>query len=364
MTSLQVLNAIAVRITPPENEQKDWSYTLGALWPTDQQEVITFTTKVDARFHKSSKSHAKFQKPYPGSSFPSKLSKFLEKETSFEVFVDDFIQKKLITSARQSRASNGAILVFTHYQLQHEKEDGSVHKDFERLLVLMLKNTDALRFKENLQLNPVDIIDLDKFLQGARIDITRFMSEEVEDEDKNNLCFIRGTGDVRKYFTESIGAEDIISNKTSSEQCIKALEHFSHQKEFGRALREKIESKVQELFNNCKRGQSITLEKIQTQIDAIIPVDLAEHKNTFVDFVNENGFEVNEEFEVSASDKRQYEWLDFETNIAKMSVRKHQIGLPGSDRPIIFDTETNEVKLTQKINDPIIIARLKELANE
>jgi len=59
-------------------------------------------------------------------------------------------------------------------------------------------------------------------LQGARIDITRFMSEEVEDEDKNNLCFIRGTGDVRKYFTESIGAEDIISNKTSSEQCIKA----------------------------------------------------------------------------------------------------------------------------------------------
>ena len=170
MTSLQVLNAIAVRITPPENEQKDWSYTLGALWPTDQQEVITFTTKVDARFHKSSKSHAKFQKPYPGSSFPSKLSKFLEKETSFEVFVDDFIQKKLITSARQSRASNGAILVFTHYQLQHEKEDGSVHKDFERLLVLMLKNTDALRFKENLQLNPVDIIDLDKFLQGARID--------------------------------------------------------------------------------------------------------------------------------------------------------------------------------------------------
>ena len=142
------------------------------------------------------------------------------------------------------------------------------------------------------------------------------------------------------------------------------MEQFSHQKEFGRALREKIESKVQELFNNCKRGQSITLEKSQTQIDAIIPVDLAEHKNTFVDFVNENGFEVNEEFEVSASDKRQYEWLDFETNIAKMSVRKHQIGLPGSDRPIIFDTETNEVKLTQKINDPIIIARLKELANE
>lgn len=63
--------------------------------------------------------------------------------------------------------------MFTHYQLQHEDDEGNIHKDFERLLVLMLKNTDALRFKENLQLNPVDIIDLDKFLQGARVDITK-----------------------------------------------------------------------------------------------------------------------------------------------------------------------------------------------
>ena len=61
---------------------------------------------------------------------------------------------------------------------------------------------------------------------------------------------------------------------------------------------------------------------------------------------------------------KQYEWLDIETSIAKMSVKKHQIGLPGSNRPIVFDAETNEVKLTQKIDDPIIIARLKELANE
>ncbi|MFP1482956.1 hypothetical protein ACLB1S_06560 [Escherichia coli] len=69
------------------------------------------------------------------------------------------------------------------------------------------------------------------------------------------------------------------------------------------------------------------------------PVDLAEHKNTFVDFVNENGFEVNEEFEVSASDKKQYEWLDIETSIAKMSVKKHQIGLPESQIDLSFLTQ-------------------------
>ncbi|MFP1482957.1 hypothetical protein ACLB1S_06565 [Escherichia coli] len=98
--------------------------------------------------------------------------------------------------------------MFTHYQLQHEDDEGNIHKDFERLLVLMLKNTDALRFKENLQLNP-SILSIWISFTGCRVDITRFMSEDDEDDDKNNLCFIRGTGDVRKYFTESIGAERI-----------------------------------------------------------------------------------------------------------------------------------------------------------
>ncbi|HEM7189287.1 TPA: nucleoid-associated protein [Providencia rettgeri] len=364
MSSIRVLNAIAVQISPPEEEnQKDWSYNIGALWPCDQPEVIAFTSKVDAKFHKSSKSHAKFQKPYPVNSFPFKLEGHLNGNYTFEVFVTDFIQNKLITSAKQSRASNGAILVFTHYQLLNEKE-GNNTKVFERILILMLKNTDALRFKENLQLNPVDVIDLDKFLQGARVDLMRFMSEDEDELDKNNLCFIRGTGDVRKYFTSSIGADEVISNKTSSEQCIKALELFTHQPDFSRPLREKIESKVQELFNNCKKGESITLEKIQIQIDSIIPANLAQYKNTFVDFVNENGFEVNEEFEVLPSDKKQLEWIDFETSIAKLSIKKHHVGLPGSQREIIFDSETNQVTLVQTIVDPIVIERLKELTNE
>lgn len=36
MSSIHVINAIAVRISPPEDEQKDWSYKLGTLWPSDQ----------------------------------------------------------------------------------------------------------------------------------------------------------------------------------------------------------------------------------------------------------------------------------------------------------------------------------------
>lgn len=45
MSSIHVINAIAVRISPPEDEQKDWSYKLGTLWPSDQPKVIAFTTK-------------------------------------------------------------------------------------------------------------------------------------------------------------------------------------------------------------------------------------------------------------------------------------------------------------------------------
>lgn len=363
MASIQVLNAIAVKIVPPKEEQKDWSYTVGAPWPIDQSEVITFTTRVDARFHKSSKTHAQFLKPYPLNSFPAKLSSYVKDESTFQNFVDEFVSTKLITQAKQSRASNGAVLVFTHYKLENLREDGTSELYFERILVLMLKNTDALRFKDNLQLNPVDIIDLDKFLQGARVDLIRFKAVE-DGENKNNLCFIRGSGEVRQYFTSSIGADEIVSNKKSSEQVIKAIESFAKKNSLNRALKERLESKVKELFDSCKRGQSISLDKIQIQIDAILPIDKADIKNTFVDFVNENAFEVNEEFEVLASDKKQLEWLDFETPIAKLSVRKHQIGLPNSDKPVIFDKDTHEVTLVQKITDPILIAKLSELANE
>ncbi|WP_337015796.1 nucleoid-associated protein [Pantoea agglomerans] len=367
MASIQVLNAIAVKIVPPEENQKDWSKTIGEPWPVDQEEVITFTTRVDARFHKSSKTHARFLSPYPQNSFPYKLLSHIKNEHSFKEFVSDFITNKLISSAKQSRASNGAILVFTHYKLENQRDDGTSEIQFERILVLMLKNADALRFKENLQLNPVYIIDLDKFLQGARVDLVRFRAELDEKDDeknKNNLCFIRGSGELRQYFTKSIGADEIVSNKTSSEQVILAIESFAKEKDLGRPLKEKLESKVKELFDKCKKGHSISLEQIQIQIDSIIPVDKAEHKNKFVEYVNDTGFEVNEEFEILSSDKKKLEWLDIDTPIAKLSIKKHHIGRPDSDKPVKFNTETNEVTVVQKITDPDIIAKLSELADE
>ena len=368
MASIQVLNAIAVKIVPPEENQKEWSKTIGEPWPVDQDEVISFTTKVDARFHKSSKTHARFLSPFPQNSFPYKISSYIKNEYSFKDFVNDFITNKLISSAKQSRAGNGAILVFTHYKLENKRDDGTSEIQFERVLVLMLKNADALRFKENLQLNPVYIIDLDKFLQGARVDLLRFKAQVEEHDDdeknKNNLCFIRGSGDVRQYFTKSIGADEIVSNKTSSEQVILAIESFSKEYDLGRPLKEKLESKVKELFDKCKRGQSISLEQIQIQIDSVIQNEKAEHKNKFVEYVNDKGFEVNEEFEILSSDKKKLEWLDVETPVAKLSIKKHHIGRPDSDKPVKFNSETNEVTVVQKITDPDIIAKLSELADE
>ncbi|HBB3920625.1 TPA: nucleoid-associated protein [Escherichia coli] len=364
MSALKVLNAIAVRITPPEDEQKDWSYQIGAAWPTDQEEVIKFTSQVDNKFNKSSKSYAQFARPYLRNSFPGSLLEHMDGKLNFLAFIDNFVQKKLIISAKKSRASNGAVLVFTHYKAEFDDENGKSNVLYERLLVLMLKNADALRFKENLQLNPVDIIDLDKFLQGARVDALRFKSDDEEEKEKNNLCFIRGSGDVRQYFIESIGADNVVSNQKSSEQCILALNTFVKEHQFPRALREKIDSKITELFNSFKRGQTVSLDKIQTQIDALIPEEYAEHKGSFVEYVNDKGFEVNEEFEITTKEKKQLEWLDFETAIAKLSVKKHQIGLPNSDRPVIFDEETSEIRIIQKVTDPTIIAKLKEFANE
>ena len=65
-----------------------------------------------------------------------------------------------------------------------------------------------------------------------------------------------------------------------------------------------------------------------------------------------------------SSDKKKLEWLDVDTPIAKLSIKKHHIGLSDSDKPVKFNTETNAVTLVQKITDPYLIAKLAELADE
>ena len=102
LASLQVFNAIAVRITPPEDEQKNWSYTPRTRW-SSQPEVISYTIRINARFHKSSKTHACYQKAYPQNSFHHKLSRLLKIN-----FFLDFVTTKLTPSTKQWRKSNEA----------------------------------------------------------------------------------------------------------------------------------------------------------------------------------------------------------------------------------------------------------------
>ncbi|MHA3516469.1 nucleoid-associated protein [Yersinia enterocolitica] len=367
MSSINVVNAIGVKLTPPEEGQKEWSHQVGDLWPPQEKEVIAFAAQVDAKFHRSSKTYGAFKIPFSENSFPGRLSSHLDGKVTFLAFIQGFIEKRLINEARKSRNSKGAVLVFLHYEFKNIDSENK-DADFERFLILMLKNTDALRFKKNLQLNPVDIIDLDKFLQGARVDLFRFKdsNNEVSETDnlKNNLCFIKGIGEVRQYFITAIGANDIISNATSSEQCIKAIGDFNKNCDFGRTIKEKIEVRIQTLFDKSKRGESISLERIQNEIDAVIPVEYVKYKGTFIDFVNENNYEVNQDFEVMLRDKKDFQWLEIETEIARLSVNRHQIGLPDSGRPITFDEKTSTVTIAQKISDPVLIEKLKEASSE
>ncbi|ROM54077.1 hypothetical protein BK649_10680 [Pseudomonas canadensis] len=361
--SIKIINALGAQLIPPQEEKPDskWTYILGKDWPKKNKASIKFTNYVNTKFQKSSKTHGSFANSIDVKKFSNLLNSHLKNATTFRAFINDFMRTKLIIEVNSSRVSSGVIAVFLHYKLEPEEKD-TPQQDY--LIVLLIRNTDALKFDETLLPDSIDIINIEQLLQAARIDITKFSSSypPKKDQHDNHVCFIRGSGDVRQYFITAMGAGDLVTNKKSSEQCITAITDFIKKFDLERSTAEKIDVTLNSLFEEKrKHHKPVTIEEIQEVIDDIIPRNKKLAKGAFVDFVNNGGYEINEEFEVPKKESDRLEWIELNTSVAKMTIHRHNIGTPDSGKPIIFDSETGEITVIQKIEDQKTLEKLESL---
>ena len=224
---VQVINALAAQIYKLADQNK-WDYHLGDDWDINSEEVIEFTTEVSTKFRENrNKSYGQIEVSEGAATFSKQLSAFLlqDKAVTFSSFVKEYISKILLDKAKKKKSKEGSIITFVHYS---EKVNEITH---ERILILMITNTKALKFDdiETLTLTAQEVIDLDKFVQGARIEVDDFKSRHINknvDEDINEVSFIRGTGDIRLYFTDSLGTLSLLSDKKSSETVTIALNDY------------------------------------------------------------------------------------------------------------------------------------------
>lgn len=381
---LHVVKAIAYQGSPtinPETEEKTWTLTGGAEWDVTSDNVTKFVQESNKKIMASGKEYTTFRKRPSNRDFPKLLKEYISGEKSFEEFHTTYAEHKLAANLRSSRLEEGAVIVFVHYQLLQdppalpEGEDAepiaadSLDVLSDQFLVLMVKNTGALQFTEDLQISEIDVIDLKQFVQGCQIDLARFQSslpeeepdaedteENRDNEDVDNfLTFVRGGGDVREYFKDALFAEQAITNKASSENVEKALTEFwtQHKAEIDRTVRDQINSSVY-LFSEEHKNQTVTLEQISAVVDGCIPDDKAHIRGLFIDFANEGNYEINDEFELKSNIIKELVYVDLDVGFAKLVLEKGSIGSADDDadeRQVKYNPNTHQVTFTTTIED-------------
>ncbi|PTO96443.1 nucleoid-associated protein [Vibrio splendidus] len=366
---LQVVNAIAYKGTPaehPETKEKFWELKVGAPWDVESLNVVKFVQESNKKIGGSGKEYSTFKTTPSLLDFPSRLKRHLDGALSFDDFHSAYAEKKLAPSLKSSRLEEGAVIVFVHYKTYEDpivvvgEEEPEINFDdlepkSDQFLVLMVRNTGALKFTDDLQIAETDVIDLKQFVQGCQIDLMRFKDKYGVEID-NFLTFYKGGAEIRDYFKDALFAESAITNKASSENVEKALNAFwqEHKEEIDdRTIRDQINSNVY-TFSEENKGRVITLKQISDIVDGCIPDSTPELRGQFSTFANESQFEINDEFELKSNIIKNLVYVDLDVGFAKLVLLKQSIGSTEDEdsRQVKFNAETGEVTFTTTIDDP------------
>lgn len=365
---LQVVNAIAYKGTPeehPDTKEKYWDLKVGAPWDVESLNVVKFVQESNKKIGGSGKEYSTFKTTPSKLDFPNLLKQHLDDALSFDDFHSAYAEKKLAPSLKSSRLEEGAVIVFVHYKIYEDpivvvgEEEAEVNfEDLElksdQFLVLMVRNTGALKFTDDLQIAETDVIDLKQFVQGCQIDLIRFKDKYGVELD-NFLTFYKGGAEIRDYFKDALFAESAITNKASSENVEKALNAFwqEHREEIDdRTVRDQINSNVY-TFSEENKGRVVTLQQISDIVDGCIPDSTPELRGQFSTFANESKFEINDEFELKSNIIKNLVYVDLDVGFAKLVLLKQSIGSTEDEdnRQVKCNTETGEVTFTTTIED-------------
>jgi nucleoid-associated protein len=381
---IKVNHAIAYSGSSSEKEgETSWSFTPGTLWDTESNDVNSFVKKVYDRIGKSGKEHTEFKPTDESRAFPNLLKNYFDNTSnskeSFEILASVFTDYGLKKELKASRLNEGIVIVFVnfdHYSNPiftiNENGEDVEHPDHpavhlaSKFLVLMVRNTGALKFTDDLQISNVDVIDMKQLIQGAQIDIPRFMNSypkiDFEKEHDNYISFVKGIGDIRDYFKKSMNAEDIVTNRESSENLSIAIEEFFSEYKLERDIKEDIKLKLYN-FSKENKGQVKTIEQIEDEIDRCIPISNESARKSFIKFINEKNYEINDEFEIKENIIKTLVFIDLELGFAKLILSQSALGKVGENKKAKFNPANNELTFTATISNQEEINKILRIIN-
>jgi nucleoid-associated protein YejK len=363
MTNIEVLGGTSVPYLQ-DVKTKQWNGTVGHSWQIDNSFVKAFAIEADKKVKNKPKNHGTVKYPLKPNSLASSLKKHLEpnNKINFLDFVTS-VQSTNSISLGTSRAQSKLVLIFIKYKKEITSNINNTPIFVENLLVMLLKDKSALRFEANGSPKGTEIIDFDDVMQAAIININDFTNSVIKKENID-ISFINGTGGTTNYFIEFFDAQDVIKNKDSVSNVLKALEDFSSKHKLSRSQKSLCDKNIKSFIEKNERNKFPTkLEELSSVIYSTLKMDkrLDIKTDSFVKYVQEYDYKVNEEFNVGKNDRDKLEFISMDTDVGSLKLKKSVFQTKGKNGNVQFNINSNELTIKTKITDPEVIKDLLKL---
>lgn len=360
---ISVKFAIAFEFEPNASNQKGfgkWRITQGLPWDAKDPASKKFAIDLDSAFNAKTKTYSHLS---PGvsdtNSLAGKLKQFKDLESpendDFTKAMNSFVTNCLKSEFDQSQLTTKFIVTVILYETFNRLNgDKQQHTAKEILNVSMIRSSEALQFDSNFRITKIPAIDFSNLLQSAKIEVDKFIENLQDDSEANHseMSFIAGSGAIRDYFFRGLGAKDFVKNNLAGDNLLNGLDSFLLSLSLVKEDRNNIKDEIHSYLASPKRQQGVLLNDIQNHLDSHLPESAEDSKGTFITYLADHDFQVNETIVFSSAQRDRLIWIDVEISDVKMRFRLEDIGSKDSDAKLKYDSDNDTLSFEEKVTDP------------
>jgi len=335
---------------------------VGKLWDPSSKASKSFARQLYEHFQRKSQDFARLQTNSDNNSLPEKVKRHLKTndKTSFEVEFKHFLESILTQRLKATQIKDGFIVVILQFKRELERNGNVVPGTTEKFFVIsMLRDTSALKLDSDMRAEETLVINFRDLLQACKLDINIFSDNYVKQTPvtKSDVAFIAGSADVRDYFHEACGVNNVVKNRDSQSNLKQSLEDFMSTIGMRRAEKDSMRDSLHHFFkSNAKKA--VTLETVQHEVDNKIPTRLANKKGTLISFINNSSNKVNSEIKINETLFEDLVWVKVDNGPVHMKVRRSDLGKVNSNKAVKFDKTSGKLTAEIVITDKETINRL------
>lgn len=225
------------------------------------------------------------------------------------------------------------------------------------LLIVMIKERDALTLNDKFEPKEINEIDLTKLHQAARINLSRFgevlaqkNSASADDDDSTEqtyLCFAKAKGDreISDYFIKAMGCEEGVSSSRATKGVIKGIAKYIQSKPEIKAYADRARELTLEYLLGQKDGQTINIEHVIAAARRSVEPSLEGYFDGLKAFLSDEQNKVPHEFPVNHKALNQWVSIKGSGNGWKISFENRLLGYEGAQ--IVYNREAQSLTFTQ-----------------